>query len=798
MLAKRPLLFVSLFFVAGMYILSVFNVIDVILAALSISLVLIFALVKTKRFKSVLIFLLCILSFSLGALRYDISNNITSKELYNFIEKENSVITAEVVQNSKLSEKSISFVANITSVNSVPITDEKVRFSTYLDENVNYDDIFIPNLGDVIIIDGKIVLPNSAMNAGGFDYSRYLKADNIFFRVNYKSENIEKIGSSEHPLLLTWTNFREKCTAFFDNTFPKEEAAVLKAFIAGDKSTISDEIEESFSASGLSHILAVSGLHVAVFISLIVSMLKFFKISKRNEMFFSVVAAIFFVFFTGASVSALRAGVLCIFALIAKLIYRKSDPITTLSFAAALFCLFNPHIIYDASFMLSFSATAGILIFYETVSEALSKIYSKIDSKTKIYKFLRNFFDSIAVGLAVQVFVLPLLIYLFNGFSVMSVIATVVITPLLPYLLAGGLLFICISFVNSSLATPVAGFVFLLAKLMIFIAEKFGSFTFSKVLFGELTPVLLLIYALFIATVLFAIKRFKKAYIISFISFTLVFVLNAANIYATRDIARVSFINVGQGDCALIKAPGDCDILIDAGGYLNSEGTGKYIIAPYLIKNGVTDVEYVIVSHMHSDHIIGLLGLMDEMDVDKLIIPYGQIDTKDAEKVIKKAIEKDVEISYFTRGDKLKISKDMEITAITPDTMQSMYAKEDNDLGTVVRLDYGESSFLFTGDITSDIEKYLVKNYKSELDADVLKVPHHGSNNSSCDEFLSSVKAEYAYIPVGINSYGHPAPETINRLEKAGAKVLRADINKDVTFYFDKNEIKLLQQRSDK
>ncbi len=793
MLAKRPLLFVSLSFLVGMYILSLFEVADLLIVSVFLVIFFLFALIKTRKIKTLIIVLCCILSFSLGTVRYDISNNVASKELFGLIEKENILLTAEIIEKAKINENSISFIANVISANdgvSTYHTNEKVRFSCYLENDSDYNDIYIPKLGDIVKIRGNVVLPNGPMNTGGFDYSRYLKSDGIFFQTNYDDKDIEKVGFKNRPFLFFCVQFREKCMSFFDETFPQEEAGLLKAYIVGDKSNISEEIENSFSASGLSHILAVSGLHVAVFVSLIVSILKFFKISKRNEMFISAIAAIFFVLFTGASVSALRAGVLCVFAMLAKLIYRKSDPITTLSFAAAMFCLVNPHVIYDASFILSFSATAGILLFYESISKAFFKIYSKIDSKTFCYKFLHNLLDSIAVGLAAQIFILPLLIYIFNGFSLMSVIATVIITPLLTPLLAGGLLFICFSFVSKTLVTPIAGFVFVIAKIVIFIAEKFAKLPFSRILFGEITPILLLLYSLFIAAILSAIKKIKRAYSVFVICFTVLFVLYAINLYVSRDIARVSFINVGQGDCTLIKAPGDCDILIDAGGYTGNESTGEYTIAPYLIKNGVTDIEYVIISHMHSDHIIGLLGVMDKISVDKLIIPYGQIDTHDAKEIIEKAKSKDIDILYFTRGDKLKISDNMEISIVSPDGKQSMYAEDENDIGIVARLDYGETSFLFTGDITENVEKYLVRNYKAELEADVLKVSHHGSKNSSCEEFIDSVNAKYAYIPVGRNYYGHPSKETINRLNTAGITYYRADVNKDVTFYFDDKDIK--------
>ena len=785
-------MFLSLSFVAGMYVLSFFDAVTVLVASLLAILICIVLLIRKVNIKSTLFFLMCVVLFLSGSIRYDFVANIKRHDLYPQVDK---IVTfkAEIIEKPLISEETVSFFANVISVTDKSGTknySEKVRFSKFIEKPKDVYGFDSLKMGDVIEADGKFTVPKSSMNNGGFDYAEYLKSEGVFFQCNIESEEVDIKDHIIRPILHSWTNFRLKCMSFFDKVFPEEEGAVLKAFITGNSANITDEVSESFSNSGLSHVLAVSGLHVSVFISLVVSLLKLFNVSKRKQMFFSVIAAFFFVFFTGASVSALRAGVLATFALIAKLIYRKADSFTTLSLAAAVLGLVYPLTIYSASFMLSFAATAGILLFYNTISIFFSKAYKNLEKQTVAYKLFRNIFDSFAVGLSAQIFVTPLLVYLFSSFSVMSIISTMLVSPFLAYMLAGGILFIATSFINTTLALPFGGFIYFLAKVLIFISDYFGSFSFSKVIFGVITPFLLLMYALFIALIFFAFKKNKVAYTIVLISFTILSFIGLINKNINYDTAQVSFINVGQGDCALFKAPGDCDVLFDSGGYSESEGTGEYIIAPYLIKNGVTDVEYVIISHMHSDHIIGLIGVLDELKVDNLIIPYGQIDTEDGKEIIQKAKQKNVKLIYFTAGDKLRINDEIEITAIAPDKRQGMFAKDDNDMGIVARIDYGESSFLFTGDISSDIEKYLIRTYPEKLEADVLKVAHHGSKYSTCQEFIDVVKPEYSYIPVGKNIYGHPTPEVISRLEDSGVEVYRADIHRDVTFYFDSSKIK--------
>jgi len=453
-------------------------------------------------------------------------------------------------------------------------------------------------------------------------------------------------------------------------------------------------------------------------------------------------------------------------------------------------CFINPHVIFDASFMLSFAVTAGIITLSESISVWLSPMYRKFEDRKVLFKNLKNIADLLAVSLSAQIFTIPLVIYLFKGFSVMSVISTIAVTQLLSLTLVFGMLFCAASFINPLIAYPFAGGSCLLAKMIILISDFFGGFSFSRINFGKITPFFLLLYSLIIATFFFLIKKEKLKYIISLISSTSLITIYLIYSLMTYDVAQVSFINVGQGDCALIKAPGNCDILIDAGGYENSENTGEYIILPYLIQNGVYDIEYVVLTHFHADHTVGMNDLFDDIKIDNLVIPYNTSQDEEAEKIIKKAKEKNINIIYFVHGDYIKINDDMKLKTILPDKLQYAFSENDNEMCLMLRLDYGNNSFLFTGDATSFAEKYSVGKYKDMLDVDVLKVSHHGSKYSSCKEFLEATTPKYAYIPVGNNSFGHPHENVIDRLNSCGSEIYRSDIHKDVTFYFDKERIK--------
>lgn len=792
LLLKRPLLYICLSFVVGMYIVSTTSLGNIAVFSTIALISLVVLLIKRFSIKNVLLILICVLMFISGCVYFDVHNDIKGKDLYSFRGKycylESTAYTTPVI-----TDNSISFIANVNSIkcgNENVICNENIRLSHYIDEKSGIDNLVVPEAGDKISIGAVINIPDGAMNTSGFDYSRYLKSDGVFFQGEINLENINIVAKDDSSFSYKLEKFRQKCICFYDNAFDDDVGAVLKAFVLGDKSSLTPEIRESFSGSGLSHILAVSGLHVSVFITALASLLKMFEVSKKKQIITSVIGSILFVLFTGASVSAMRAGFMGVLALVAKFLYRKSDPLTVLSLAATVFCIINPNVIFDASFMLSFGATAGIIIFYESIASFVAPLHLKYKDKKYLHKHLKMFCDVTSVGVAAQIFIIPMLVYIFNGFSTMSVISTLVINVLLLPTLVSGLLFCMFSFISTTITTPLSGFMFITAKMIIMVSEFFSGFAFSKVIFGIVTPFFLLVYSTSVAFLIFTLRKDKLKSLVSLICATFLVFVYIINSYLNYNIAQVSFINVGQGDCTLVKAPGDCDVLIDAGGYAQSDSTGEFIIYPYLIKNGVYDIEYVVLSHLHADHIVGLYSLMDLMKIENIIISQDIANTEDADILLTKARELEIPIIRFEHGDKLLLNNDIQISVITPDKKQLKISDNENDKSLVVRLDYGESSFLFTGDITSETEKYILHYYSDMLKSDVLKVAHHGSEESSCDEFIKAVNPQYAYIPVGDNPFGHPSNDVLERLDKICSEIYRADKHHDVTFYFDDKGIK--------
>ncbi|MBR4890681.1 MAG: DNA internalization-related competence protein ComEC/Rec2 [Clostridia bacterium] len=727
----------------------------------------------------------------LGIFAYGNADDLSQRPLYPYQNK-TIFITGEAQEDAQKHEKHIRFEMKTKTVDdgeNVSAASEKVIVTCFKEDKE------LPKIsrGDVLTLKAYISIPDDAKNSGGFDYAKYLKSEGIYFQATSNGE-INITAKNKHLFSDAVYNLRRKCASFFDENIPETEAEILKAYVLGDKTGISEENTEIFSNSGLSHVLAVSGTHVLVFLTCLTYVLSLFTKSKRKQLAISIVAVSLYVIFTGASPSAIRAGFVCVFAISGQLLLRRSDSATTLMLIAAILCAVNPLIIYSASFMLSFSAAFGILIFTQGISNAFSFVYERIEDKIKLKFYLKCICDITAVGVAANIFVIPVLICLFKEFSVMSVVATVLINPILAPLLSCGLIFCILSFISPVIATPAGGFIYLCAKLMIGTAKFFGSFSFSKVSVGEITPVFIFIYAVLVLILYFSVvEKNKVAKTVLLCSLASILVVIYCYNGMKAKTCQVSFINVGQGDCTLINAPGDCDILIDAGGKDDDFSIAENVVRPYLLKSGARDIEYVIASHGHTDHVNGLIGLMDIMKIDNLLLAEDFGKTDSGRMLLEKAAQKNIPITHIKRGDVLKINDELTLSVIMPDRKILEYTDEasENDSSLLLKLSYGDTSFLFTGDLSEKSEDYAARFYGEELRADVLKVSHHGSDTSNSKKFLELVGPTYAYIFVGENNmYNHPSQTVIDRLNEMDIIYYRADIQKDVTFYFDKHKIK--------
>lgn len=251
----------------------------------------------------------------------------------------------------------------------------------------------------------------------------------------------------------------------------------------------------------------------------------------------------------------------------------------------------------------------------------------------------------------------------------------------------------------------------------------------------------------------------------------------------------VEFVDVGQADCTFVRTVGGRNILIDTGRYSK---TGSSDIARFLTKKGVRKLDVVIISHYHDDHYGGLLDLIGKKNISLLLMPLPSIREEEILlSYIASNVSDDTKIKFFKTGESLDIGDNISITPV----FANDESDDANDRGLILMLQCFDRRFLFTGDITSEAEEKILSLHNDEsLDADVLKIAHHGSKYSSSEEFCKAVSPEYSVISVGNNSYGHPSGDVLARLSEF-SEVLRTDNNGNITFYIEENSFKVSTAR---
>lgn len=786
---KRKLCFLASFLLLGVYAGYYTDAMTAVTLWIFVAVATIFKCIRFRKIKD-MIYVAAALFFIVGGLSVIYHGDITLTNLYPYVD-EYVDIKAEVCERPIFKEGKVTFVAKITELSFLdeqtqPM--EKVRITWNTQEN-------LLDFGDTFTARARMNLPSEADNEGTFDYRMYLKTKKIFFSGYVDGESVQICGRKDFRLSDRIKLFHYKCCDLIDKTLALDTAPILKGVFLGDKSDLDDETKQMFSRSGLAHVTAVSGLHVSTVAALVFSLFKILKIRKRIAGLFAAAFIIFFVLLSGAPVSAVRAGIMTIMAIVAEFIYRKSDTYTSMAFAVILIVLAWPFAAFDAGFLLSFGAVFGILVFYSRIERFVFAFLCTSKNKVIniINKILRKLLSVLFVSISVQLTTAPLVLYLYQELTFWSLVSNLIIIPLLSFIMISGILLCTVGFIAEPIALSVAGFGYTFLVILKKTTEFFGKLDFGYITFGHVTPFFVFVYILFLSTLYLLLDK-KLKFSASIPGSAMLALLIILGIHTAADsTAKVMFINVGQGDSSCISLPRGIDILVDGGGtpaHMDYYDVGLKTVRPYLLKHGVESIEYMVASHGHDDHILGLITLIENMKVDKLLVPCGFGQGDSAKLLLDKAENLNVEVCELKAGDTIALAPDAWIEVFYPskDIADSLTVGDENERSLVMRIIYGENSVLYTGDLGEKSEEWLL-NENVEINADILKVAHHGSAKSTTSEFVEKVSPKYAFIPVGTNSYGHPDKSVIERLENENCAILRADTDNDVIFTIDLNQI---------
>lgn len=710
---------------------------------------------------------LCILFFALGYGMSFLEMSKTSQlePLHNETADFQAYVMEPPVEKENKKELYLKVEKIYTKGTSYPIGEE-VLASIYCDKE-DLDNT--PSTGDMITFQGKARIPKGVRNPGGFDYSLYLRTKGIYATITIFPETIQMHGKHSLGILSEWMYWvKNHVEESIEENLSPEHAGLLRGILFGEKE-LDSQIQGAFVQAGIAHVLAVSGLHVGFLIGFISAICNFFKVSNPIKFAIYIGALLFYILITGGTPSVIRASIMAWISLLSKLISKKYDGISALSLAGLVILVSNPLLLYTASFQLSFLASLFIILLYSSFLERLQRITF----------FPSSIQSTLGVTIAAQLGILPASLYHFHEFSVIALITNLVVIPLIGVVLLVSILAIISYFILPFIGKYLfflAGFAF---QFLIEIAETFSSIPFASISLPSFTWWGMIIY-IFLLLILgsYIPLQIKKVRWATFGTMSLLLICILISIFI-KDPLKVTFLDVGQGDSALIETPNHKNILIDGGGYPSYQGEERKIsekvLLPALQAKRIRKLDLAIVSHPHDDHIKGIEELVGNIPIDALGI--YDMENEYLKRIKSLAVKNGVQILNLKAGNTFNIGSNITLEVLSPLEKFSIEdeQKDINNASLVLKMEYQSSSFLFTGDIEQKIEKQLV-THKKDIEADVLKVPHHGSDTSSSKEFIKEVSPDICVISLGENNtFGHPSLDTIETLENITPYIYRTD-----------------------
>lgn len=624
-------------------------------------------------------------------------------------------------------------------------------------------------------LEGMLVLPELPRNPGQFNRRIYESGKKIdFYLENPTVLEVKEQRSGVREVVEIWkTEMMNRC----EKIYPDEEAGILEAMLFGEKSELSGDIKELYQAAGISHVLVISGLHISLLALAVAGILRRLGFPMPVWVILSVGVLAGYGILIGQPTTAVRALLMFFVLQGARLLGRSYDLLSALAFAGILMLLDNPDLILDGGCRLSFCAVIGVGWY---VSEK-NKIFWSIGEKEKRKNRGKGgkgssagaILENIRAGWYLWLFTLPVMLDTFYQVSVVGILWNLVAIPLLPVIIASGGLGVVLAgwniFLGSLAGSPAYG--------MLQLYQEIGNIS-EKLPVGMWTPgqpskpVIAGYYLVIFLLVLVEkqlIKREKRWKIFPGMELCSMLLLLLLMAHPWQQREKITFLDVGQGDASLLQSGGQT-LLLD-GGSTSQKNVGTYVILPYIKQQGISCLEAVVLTHTDQDHINGVTEVLEEgkkgwLTVKNLMYPYWMEGTEQGKQLKKLAEEAGASCRKIRAGDRLTIGK-AEAVVLYPKEQEKI--AEPNAGSLVLFWKWEGVRAMFTGDLPEEKERELLQNLPA---CEILQVGHHGSATSTCREFLEQVQPSLAVISCAMkNRYGHPSPDTVDRLKKTGCEI---------------------------
>ena len=673
-----------------------------------------------------------------------INGNPLPVSVQKYISEHPKLTVSGEVQNCQAAEYSLSVYLKqvCLTVGSEQIPIENIKVYLNKEEQIR--------IGMFLRVYGKLEEIPGSRNPGEFDSKQYYACQKIYYQMKDGKVCDKSTGYSYFGQFLQ--EIRQKAGTILDEA-AGSYAGIFQAMILGERGNLDAETKMQYQMAGIMHILAISGLHISF------AGMGFFRLLKKagagNGVAGAASAFLIYAYgiMTGGSVSAMRAVGMFLVLVGAGIAGRSYDLLSAMALSAIVLLLDAPAYLYSLSFLLSFGAVIGIGALTPEICSLLN-----LEKKTA---------KSLAGSVIVWLITLPIALRAYGEVSLAGVILNLLVLPTSGIVLASGIF-----------ALPVGIFVIEIAKRVVFpgkcvlffyekLCEVVGWIPHSTWIAGSPQLWQCAVYYVMLGVAFAGVKWGKKAASVALVIFAVVFLG-----YHSRNGLAITCLDIGQGDCCVLKMPGGENFLID-GGSSNKKNTAVYQILPYLKNQGIAILDGIFVSHTDQDHISGIEELLElcaqnlaTVRVKNLILPDWNTTGEEYEKLKMLAEQTGILVQTAREGNLLK-TKEAQIEILAPENGAD--GSDTNEDGMVMEVHFGKFRGLFTGDIGAETEKKLLDSME---DVDFLKVAHHGSKYSTCQGFLDVVSPEIAVISCSAkNIYGHPSADTIKRLEDCGAQV---------------------------
>ncbi len=688
--------------------------------------------------------------------------------------------------------------------------------------------------GDRVELTGTLKRPGEARNFGAFDYRQYLLRQHVHWQIAVKGLDhvqVNKPGHSEWGWwrLARWNDgIRFALGAVVDRQFPAGQAGFMKGMLIGLTDEIDPEQFDAFSRLGLTHIIAISGLNVAIFLTCVIWLLRRIGMTREAYLWTAMGLLPLYIAMTGAAPSIMRAGLMAMIGLYAAYRNRLKDGLHLVMVVGLIMLIWNPYYITDVSFQLSFLVTIGIILLVPRVSDLMPFSHKKWRA-------------ALSITVVAQFVSFPLTIYYFNQFSLLSFAANLALVPVFSsFTMPVGTISMLTGLISSTVGGWLAWPVGKVNEWLFAIVQWSGDLPGFQTIWP--TPSLLWIVGYYglLSALIMSLDHARNGHAVRnegpmldtwrrmrwregiyvwnrrllLPGIVLIFISLLALGYRpalqSPPQGTVQMLDVGQGDSILIRTGSTGHtLLVDGGGTVTFRKpgeewknrsdpyeVGRKLLVPLLKKRGIQHIDEVVLTHQDADHFGGLQAVLEQIPVKRLLFNGTLKPIPGVKALFQTALDQGTQLVPIQAGDRLTVHPELELYFLYPigkqkeDRLQLELESDQNPHSLVFLMDLAGTRWLFTGDIGVREERELVERWAfasttaadrqvqqlMEQPIDVLKIAHHGSKSSTSEAWLDAWRPRSAIISAGVNNvYRHPSPQVTERLSNRGIMVHRTD-----------------------